>query len=39
MDPEELVHDDGRARCPNECGWWAPSGMEYLAHEHEYEDE
>jgi hypothetical protein len=28
---DELITDDGRQRCPaNGCGWWVPSGMEYL---------
>jgi hypothetical protein len=33
-----LVERDGRRSCPrDECEWWVPAGMRYLAHSH-FED-
>lgn len=40
LHPDDLVVEDGRATCPDpDCEWWVPSGMEYLAAEHDCEAE
>lgn len=40
MDPDKLIEDDGRSKCPeDDCDWWVPSGMEYLASRHGHEKE
>lgn len=41
MQADDLVpksDDPSMKMCPEDCGWWVPAGMEYLAADHDCDD-
>lgn len=35
---DDFYHEDGKYYCSH-CGWWVPAGMEYLAADHNCQEE